>query len=136
MVHLFSACQPRSQSARPWSEFTRLRRAFEQMKALEKPLASRSFRASRYDWASLFGNCATALATALIVAILAVILGNIIFNGLPYLSWRLVSTGTASDMFDVNKAGILPMIFGTTARDPSIGFTVGYTYVFDFLKNP
>lgn len=28
------------------------------------------------------------------------------------------------------------LIFGTTARDPSVGFTVGYTYVFDFLKNP
>jgi phosphate transport system permease protein len=35
---------------------------------------------------------------------------------LPYLSWRFVSTGTASDMFDVNKAGILPMIYGTAAR--------------------
>jgi hypothetical protein len=28
------------------------------------------------------------------------------------------------------------LIFGTTARDPSIGFTLGYTYVFDFLKTP
>jgi phosphate transport system permease protein len=74
------------------------------------------FRPARIDWASLLGTGATGLATALIVAILGVILGNIIFNGLPYVSWRFVSTGTASDMFDVNKAGILPMIFGTTAR--------------------
>jgi hypothetical protein len=28
------------------------------------------------------------------------------------------------------------LLFGTTARDPGIGFTLGYTYVFDFLKNP
>ena len=62
------------------------------------------------------GKGATGLATVLILAILAVILGNIVIRGLPYLSWRLVSTGTATDMFDVNKAGILPMIFGTTAR--------------------
>jgi phosphate transport system permease protein len=52
----------------------------------------------------------------LIVCILLVIVGNIIINGLPYLSWRFVSTGTASDMFDVQKAGILPMIYGTATR--------------------
>jgi hypothetical protein len=28
------------------------------------------------------------------------------------------------------------LLFGTTERDPGIGFTLGYTYVFDFLKNP
>lgn len=77
---------------------------------------STRFRAARLDWESFFGTGATALATALILAIMAVILGNIIWNGLPYVSWRFVSTGTASDMFDVNKAGILPMIFGTSAR--------------------
>jgi phosphate transport system permease protein len=74
------------------------------------------FQAARFDWGSFFGSGATALATALILAIMAVILGNIIWNGLPYVSWRFVSTGTASDMFDVKKAGILPMIFGTSAR--------------------
>ncbi len=36
--------------------------------------------------------------------------------GAPHVSWRFVTTGTATDMFDVEKAGILPMIFGTTAR--------------------
>src|SRR5947199_8015755 len=76
----------------------------------------RRFRAARIDWASMLGTGATGFATLLIIAILAVILGNIIINGLPYVSWRFVSTGTATDMFDVNKAGILPMIFGTTAR--------------------
>jgi phosphate transport system permease protein len=77
---------------------------------------SRPFRAVRFDWPSFAGKGATGLATVLIVAILAVILGNIIIEALPHLSWRLVSTGTATDMFDVNKAGIFPMIFGTTAR--------------------
>lgn len=76
----------------------------------------RRFRAARIDWVSLLGTGATGMATLLILAILGIILGNIVINGLPYLSWRFVSTGTATDMFDVNKAGILPMIFGTTAR--------------------
>lgn len=74
------------------------------------------FRAARLDWASLFGTGATGLATLLIIIILIVILGNIVINGVQYVSWRFVSTGTATDMFDVNKAGILPMIFGTSAR--------------------
>src|SRR5256886_17336846 len=74
------------------------------------------FRSARIDWASLLGTGATGLATVLIIIILLIILGNIVINGLPYVSWRFVSTGTATDMFDVSKAGILPMIFGTTAR--------------------
>lgn len=78
--------------------------------------APRHFRAKRTDWVSVLGTGSTGLATALILLILAVILINIAWNGLPHLSWRLVSTGTATDMFDVTRAGILPMIFGTTAR--------------------
>ena len=74
------------------------------------------FQAAKRDWASTLGTGSTALATFLILAILAVILGNILFHGLPNLSWGFVSTGTATDMFDVNKAGVLPMIFGTAAR--------------------
>lgn len=76
----------------------------------------RPFRATRPDWSSFLGTGATALATLLILAILGIILWNILSNGLPYVSWHLITTGTASDMFDVNKAGILPMIVGTTAR--------------------
>lgn len=76
----------------------------------------RRFRAARFDWASFLGTGATGLATLLIIGILAIILGTIAVNGLPQLTWRFVSTGTASDMFDVHKAGIFPMIFGTTAR--------------------
>jgi phosphate transport system permease protein len=76
----------------------------------------RKFRAAHFDYASFFGTGATGLATFLIIAILGIILVNITANGLPQLSWHFVSTGTASDMFDVRKAGIFPMIFGTTAR--------------------
>src|SRR5712672_921442 len=76
----------------------------------------RRFRPARIDWASLLGTGVTGFATLLILAILGIILGNIFINGLPYVSWRLISTGTATDMFDVRKAGIFPMIFGTTAR--------------------
>src|SRR6185503_18381492 len=82
----------------------------------DHPPLRKHFRAKRTDWASLIGTGTTGLAALLIVAILAVILGNIALNGWPYLSWRFISTGTASDMFDVRKAGILPMIFGTVAR--------------------
>ncbi|HLP76415.1 MAG TPA: phosphate ABC transporter permease PstA [Candidatus Paceibacterota bacterium] len=81
-----------------------------------QPSADRSFRAASFDWASFVGTGLTGFATVLIVAILFIILGNIVWNGLPGLSWRFVTTGTATDMFDVNKAGILPMIVGTSAR--------------------
>ena len=52
----------------------------------------------------------------LILAILAVILGNIFYHGWSGVSWRFITSGTESDMFDVEKAGVLPMIFGTAAR--------------------
>jgi phosphate transport system permease protein len=74
------------------------------------------FHRARTDWFSVLGTGSTGLATLLIVLILAVILTNIVWHGSANISWRLVSTGTATDMFDVNKAGIFPMIFGTTAR--------------------
>jgi len=74
------------------------------------------FRSHETDWFSVLGKGSTGFATLLIVAILVVILANIIWNGAPYVSWRLITTGTATDMFDVQKAGIFPMIFGTTAR--------------------
>ncbi len=81
-----------------------------------RELKFQPFRSHETDWFSVLGKGSTGLATLLIVAILAVILANIIWNGAPYVSWRLITTGTATDMFDVHKAGIFPMIFGTTAR--------------------
>jgi len=58
----------------------------------------------------------TGFATALILALLAVILGNILWHGAPGLSWHFIASGTEKDMFDVSKAGVLPMIVGTAAR--------------------
>ena len=76
----------------------------------------RHFRAQAFDFPSFFFTGLTGLATFLILAILGVILGNVILNGWPAISWRFVTGGTHSDMFDVNKAGIMPMIVGTSAR--------------------
>lgn len=65
---------------------------------------------------SKFFTGLTGFATVLILAILAVILGNILINGWPGISLRFLTSGTEKDMFDVDKAGVLPMIFGTAAR--------------------
>jgi phosphate transport system permease protein len=73
------------------------------------------FRRKRVDVGSMFFSGLTALATFSIIGILALILGNILYHGSGAFSWRFVSGGTESDMFDVNKAGVFPMIFGTTA---------------------
>jgi phosphate transport system permease protein len=74
------------------------------------------FRAKSLDAVSFFFTGLTGLATWLILAMLAVILGNILFHGWEGLSWRFISSGADQDMFDVNKAGVLPMIVGTSAR--------------------
>jgi phosphate transport system permease protein len=72
-------------------------------------------RAKRPQWASLFFTGLTGLATFLILAILAVILGDAICQGWSHFSWQFL-TGSARDIFDVNHAGIEPMILGTAAR--------------------
>jgi phosphate transport system permease protein len=74
------------------------------------------FKAARFDGASFFFTGVTGTATWLILAILAIIIGNIIFNGWEGISWRFITAGTEKDMFDVNKAGVMPMIFGTACR--------------------
>ena len=74
------------------------------------------FRAAGFDYASFLFTGLTGAATLLILAILALILGNIVAQGAPHMSWRFLAGGTEKDMFDVGKAGILPMIFGTAAR--------------------
>jgi phosphate transport system permease protein len=74
------------------------------------------FRRTALDLDSKFFTGLTALATFLILAILGVILGNIVWHGAEGLSWRFIISGTERDMFDVNKAGVLPMIVGTSAR--------------------
>jgi phosphate transport system permease protein len=75
-----------------------------------------SFRKDRFRFSSFFFSGLTGLATFLILAMLAIIFGNIIVMGWPGISWRFITAGTEQDMFDVNKAGVFPMIVGTTAR--------------------
>jgi len=65
------------------------------------------------DGRSALFTGATAAATMLIVALLAVILGNILWNGAAQVSLRFIFGGTSEGMFDPQKAGIFPMIFGT-----------------------
>src|SRR3954452_8369292 len=76
----------------------------------------RSFRTGKFDYISFLFTGATGLATFLILATLAVILLNVLVSGWSGLSWRFITGGTQAGMFDVNHAGILPMIFGTAAR--------------------
>jgi phosphate transport system permease protein len=59
---------------------------------------------------------ATGLATFLILAILLVILGNVVWQGSLGFSPRFILGNADKDMFDVGKAGVLPMIIGTSAR--------------------
>src|SRR6476660_8008349 len=73
------------------------------------------FRRKKIDFGSAFFSSLTGLATCAIVALLVIILCNIFYHAKGAFSWRFVSGGTESDMFDVHKAGVFPMIFGTTA---------------------
>jgi phosphate transport system permease protein len=67
------------------------------------------------DWRNALFTGATGFATLLIVAIIFVILGNILWNGAALMSFRFVFGGTSEGMFDTQKAGIFPMIFGTVS---------------------
>lgn len=77
---------------------------------------SSRFERRRTDLGALLFTGLTGTATFLIIAILFVILGTILFNGAPHLSWRLISGSSGKDMFDVTKAGLLPLIIGTVQR--------------------
>ncbi|MDA7916406.1 phosphate ABC transporter permease PstA [Verrucomicrobia bacterium] len=74
------------------------------------------FQSGRFDLISFFFSGVTGLATTLILAILAIILINISWNGWDGISFRFIFSGTEQDMFDVEKAGVLPMIIGTSSR--------------------
>ncbi len=82
----------------------------------EEPREFGTLRVKRFNFPSFFFGGLTAVATFIILAMLAIILGTIIVNGWAGISWRFIVSGTESDMFDVNKAGVLPMIIGTSAR--------------------
>ena len=70
----------------------------------------------RPDWASPLFTLLTGLSTFVILAFLATILSNIIWQGWDAFSWRFLSSNSDQDMFDTQRAGVLPMIIGTAAR--------------------
>ncbi|MCD6052138.1 MAG: phosphate transporter permease [Verrucomicrobia bacterium] len=80
------------------------------------PQEGKDFKARSFDFWSFFFSGLTGLATLLILAILAVILLNITIHGAPGLSWRFLTAGADKEMFNVDTAGVLPMIVGTSIR--------------------
>jgi phosphate transport system permease protein len=83
--------------------------------ATDKP-AKLDFRSRGFDFASFTFTGVTGLATLFILAILAIILTNVVWHGWGTFSWRFLTGSADQDMFDVNKAGILPMVIGTALR--------------------
>jgi phosphate transport system permease protein len=86
------------------------------MTAARAPLREAGFRRAGTDFASLLGGGVTLAATAAILAILIVILAVVAVNGAPSLTWRFVTAGAAEGMFDPDRAGVFPMLVGTSAR--------------------
>lgn len=84
--------------------------------ALSSQTGCNPFARVHGDAASRIWTGLTLGSTLVILGILALILGNIAWNGLPGLSFRFLISGADKDMFDVEKAGVLPMIVGTAAR--------------------
>jgi phosphate transport system permease protein len=80
----------------------------------QKSLAG-GFRQRGTDVRAVLFTATTGLATLIAVAMVLVVLGNIIWHGAGQISWRFVSGGTKTGMFDPAQAGIFPMIFGTLA---------------------
>ncbi len=86
------------------------------MPAAAPPNARRDFTTRGFDFASFAFTSLTGLATLFILAILVIIIGNVVWHGWSTFSWRFLTSSADQDMFDVNKAGILPMLIGTTLR--------------------
>ncbi len=80
------------------------------------PERGRHFERGKVEVGSAIFGGLTFLATVIILAMLILILGNIFWHGWAGFSWGFITRGTEKDMFDVNNAGVFPMIFGTAAR--------------------
>lgn len=76
----------------------------------------RAFKSGRREAPSIAFTVLTGLATALILGFLILIVGNIVYHGWPGLSWRFITADAKQDMFDIDKAGVLPMVVGTASR--------------------
>lgn len=79
------------------------------------PSVTNPFKRVRFDYGSAGFSALTGFATLIIIAMLAIILANVFYFGWPGLSWRFITGGTEKDMFNVDHAGVMPMIFGTAA---------------------
>jgi phosphate transport system permease protein len=66
-------------------------------------------------WNDRIGTGLCTGAAFIILLMLAIILQNILYYGLPGMSWTFITGSSAQNMFDPQHAGIMPMIFGTTA---------------------
>ena len=75
-----------------------------------------SFQTTELRLDSRFFSGLTGAACGLILALLAVIVVQIVLEGAPGLSWRFLTSGMAGDPFDLQHAGVLPMVVGTAAR--------------------
>lgn len=74
------------------------------------------FPAFRRDWQSPFFTWLTALAAAVILVFLGVILAGVLWQGGELFSWRFLTSRPGENLFDANRAGVLPMLAGTVAR--------------------
>jgi len=86
------------------------------MTATDAKASRLDFRSRGFDFASFAFTGITGLATVFILAILAIIIANIVWHGWGTFSWRFLTGSADQDMFDVNKAGVLPMVIGTALR--------------------
>ncbi len=86
------------------------------MSTVEPKPAPLNFRSRGFDFTSFAFTGITGLATLFILLILGIILANIAWHGWGTFSWRFLTGSADQDMFDVNKAGVLPMLIGTTLR--------------------
>lgn len=80
------------------------------------PTVRLDFRSRGFDFTSFAFTSLTGMATLFILFILAIIIANIAWHGWGTFSWRFLTGSADQDMFDVNKAGVLPMLIGTTLR--------------------
>jgi phosphate transport system permease protein len=71
---------------------------------------------SRQRFGSLAGPGLTGAATLLILGLLTVVIANVLWHGGGVISWHFLTSGTQEDVFNAEKAGVLPMIVGTSAR--------------------
>lgn len=78
--------------------------------------AGTAFSSVRRDPVSTVSAVLSGACAGLILLVLIVIVAHIFWNGWESLSIRFIISGTDQDMFDPEKAGVLPMIIGTAAR--------------------